>query len=161
MFWLGRARFGRIIRFVPYPVFGGFLAITGWYLLRGGMETVVGYPLNLQNLGSLFESGTGIKVGLAAAFVLLVQVFNTRVSSGALLPIAIIATIVSVQYRRAVSRAFRRCNSSNWVGSSLFRRRMRFGRRSTFRTLRSWSGLRLAPDCSTPPLLFWSPRRRP
>ena len=94
MFWLGRARFGRIIRFVPYPVFGGFLAITGWYLLRGGMETVVGHPLSLQNLGSLFESGTGIKVGLAAAFVLLVQVFNTRVSSGAFLPIAIIATIV-------------------------------------------------------------------
>ena len=93
MFWLGKARFGRIIRFVPYPVFGGFLAITGWYLLRGGLETVVGHPLSLQNLGSLFESGTGIKVALAAAFVLLVQVFNTRVSSGALLPIAIIATI--------------------------------------------------------------------
>jgi sulfate permease, SulP family len=93
MFWLGRARFGRIIRFVPYPVFGGFLAITGWYLLRGGIETVVGYPLSLQNLGSLFESGTGIKVALALAFVLLVQAFNARVSSGALLPIAIITTI--------------------------------------------------------------------
>ncbi len=94
MFWLGRAQFGRIIRFVPYPVFGGFLAITGWYLLRGGMETVVGHPLNLQNLGSLFETGTGIKVALAVAFVVLVQFFNARVSSGALLPIAIIATII-------------------------------------------------------------------
>ena len=61
MFWLGRARFGRIIRFVPYPVFGGFLAITGWYLLRGGLETVVGHPLRLQNLGSVFESGTSIR----------------------------------------------------------------------------------------------------
>jgi sulfate permease, SulP family len=93
MFWLGRARFGRIIRFVPYPVFGGFLAITGWYLLVGGMETVVGHHLSLQNLGSLFESGTGIKVALAVAFVVLVQLFNARVSSGAVLPIAIIATI--------------------------------------------------------------------
>jgi SulP family sulfate permease len=95
MFWLGRAQFGRIIRFVPYPVFGGFLAITGWYLLVGGVETVVGHPLSLNNLGSLLEAGAGIKVALAAAFVLLVQAFNSRVSSGAFLPIAIIVTIIA------------------------------------------------------------------
>ncbi len=92
MFWLGTARLGRIIRFVPYPVFGGFLAITGWYLLTGGLEIVAGHPLSLQNPGSLFDPATGIKVALAIAFVGIAQ-FNPRVPSGALLPFAAVATI--------------------------------------------------------------------
>lgn len=44
MFLLGAAQLGRIVRFVPYPVFGGFLAITGWYFLVAGLEIVVGLP---------------------------------------------------------------------------------------------------------------------
>ena len=93
MFWLGKARFGRIIRFVPYPVFGGFLAITGWYLLVGGMEIVAGHHLGLQNLASLLEPVTGIKIALAMAFVGLARL-NARVPFGALLPIAVVATII-------------------------------------------------------------------
>lgn len=34
---LGRYRLGNLVRFVPYPVVGGFLAGTGWLLLRGGI----------------------------------------------------------------------------------------------------------------------------
>ncbi len=93
MFWLGSAKLGRIIRFVPYPVFGGFLAITGWYLLVGGMDIVAGHHLSLQNLGSLLEPVTGIKMMLAIIFVGLV-LLSARVPSGALLPIAVLATIV-------------------------------------------------------------------
>ena len=93
MFWLGKARFGRIIRFVPYPVFGGFLAITGWYLLVGGMEIVVGHHFGFQNLDSLLEPVTRIKVVLAIALVGLVQLFTMRASSGTLLPIAVVVTI--------------------------------------------------------------------
>ena len=92
MFWLGTARLGRVIRFVPYPVFGGFLAITGWYLLVGGMDIVAGHHLNLQNLDSLFLPVTGIKMVLAMAFVGVV-LLSTRVPSGVLLPIAVVATI--------------------------------------------------------------------
>ncbi len=33
---LGWRRWGNLIRFVPYPVVGGFLAGTGWLLLTGG-----------------------------------------------------------------------------------------------------------------------------
>ena len=34
--WLGSRRRGDLIRFVPYPVVGGFLAGTGWLLFKGG-----------------------------------------------------------------------------------------------------------------------------
>ncbi len=38
LFWaLGRFRLGNLVRFVPYPVVGGFLAGTGWLLLKGGI----------------------------------------------------------------------------------------------------------------------------
>jgi sulfate permease, SulP family len=35
--WLGARRRGDLIRFVPYPVVGGFLAGTGWLLFKGGV----------------------------------------------------------------------------------------------------------------------------
>ena len=34
---LGVFRLGNLVRFVPYPVVGGFLAGTGWLLLKGGI----------------------------------------------------------------------------------------------------------------------------
>jgi len=32
---LGAFRLGRLMRYIPYPVIGGFLAGTGWFLVRG------------------------------------------------------------------------------------------------------------------------------
>ena len=33
MFLIGALRWGQLLRFVPYPVVGGFLAATGWLLI--------------------------------------------------------------------------------------------------------------------------------
>lgn len=38
---LGRFRLGRLIRFVPYPVIGGFLAGTGWLLIKGALQVML------------------------------------------------------------------------------------------------------------------------
>jgi SulP family sulfate permease len=37
--WLGLGYFklGRIVRFLPYPIIGGFLAGSGWLLVQGGI----------------------------------------------------------------------------------------------------------------------------
>lgn len=43
-FALGTLRLGNLVRFVPYPVVGGFLAGTGWLLLKGG----IGVAANVQ-----------------------------------------------------------------------------------------------------------------
>ncbi len=40
--WLGSRRRGDLIRFVPYPVVGGFLAGTGWLLFKGGIYVASG-----------------------------------------------------------------------------------------------------------------------
>jgi SulP family sulfate permease len=35
---LGKLRMGNLLRFIPYPVVGGFLAASGWLLFRGGIK---------------------------------------------------------------------------------------------------------------------------
>ena len=42
---LGRFRAGNLIRFVPYPVVGGFLAGTGWLLFKGGIFVASGVQI--------------------------------------------------------------------------------------------------------------------
>jgi sulfate permease, SulP family len=52
---LGYFRLGRLVRFIPYPVMGGFLAGTGWLLLQGSFGVMAGYPLTLGNLPALLQ----------------------------------------------------------------------------------------------------------
>src|SRR5918996_808019 len=52
---IGRFRLGDLIRFVPYPVVGGFLAGTGWLLFKGGVNAATGMQVHLYNVDQLFE----------------------------------------------------------------------------------------------------------
>lgn len=46
-FWLlGRFNLGQLVRFVPYPVIGGFLAGTGWFLVLGAISVMTDQPLS-------------------------------------------------------------------------------------------------------------------
>jgi SulP family sulfate permease len=47
---IGRYRLGRLIRFVPYPVVGGFLAGTGWLLFKSGINAATGTLLHLRTV---------------------------------------------------------------------------------------------------------------
>ncbi|WP_162918629.1 SulP family inorganic anion transporter [Taklimakanibacter deserti] len=94
MFLLGKGGLGRVIRFVPFPVFGGFLAITGWYLLIGGLETALGHHLDFRQLSVLAEPVAAAKVGLAVAFVVLIRLLYARAASNMLLPLSILIVIV-------------------------------------------------------------------
>jgi SulP family sulfate permease len=54
--WLmGRLRLGRFIRFIPYPVVGGFLAGVGLLLTQGAIKVMTGISPTLSNLPSFFE----------------------------------------------------------------------------------------------------------
>jgi SulP family sulfate permease len=55
---LGTFRLGNLVRFVPFPVVGGFLAGTGWLLVNGGVRVAAGIQLSLATLrflSSAFE----------------------------------------------------------------------------------------------------------
>lgn len=55
LFALGRLRLGRWIRFIPYPVIGGFLAGAGWLLVKGAFTVMAGAPLSFVNLARLAQ----------------------------------------------------------------------------------------------------------
>src|SRR4029453_17408405 len=53
---LGTFRLGNLVRFIPYPVVGGFLAGTGWLLFKGGIYIASGVDLS-------FRTWRGLRVG--------------------------------------------------------------------------------------------------
>ena len=53
---LGSRRRGDLIRFVPYPVVGGFLAGTGWLLFKGGIYVASGVSPFFTPLSDLLEA---------------------------------------------------------------------------------------------------------
>jgi sulfate permease, SulP family len=52
---MGQFKLGSLVRFLPYPVIGGFLAGTGWLLVIGGIEFMTDVPFRLANLSQLFQ----------------------------------------------------------------------------------------------------------
>jgi sulfate permease, SulP family len=52
---LGFFKLGGLVRYVPYPVVGGFLAGTGWLLVQGSFGVMADFPLTLQNLPALLK----------------------------------------------------------------------------------------------------------
>lgn len=58
---LGSLELGNLVRFVPYPVVGGFLAGTGWLLAKGAIEVLSGVRLTLSDLSDLGRSEVAAK----------------------------------------------------------------------------------------------------
>jgi sulfate permease, SulP family len=76
-FWvIGRFKMGNLIRFMPYPVLGGFLAGTGYFLFQGGVSVMIDEPLSLERLSYLLQTQVllhwlpGIGFGIALYLVL-------------------------------------------------------------------------------------------
>lgn len=71
--FLGWFKASGFVRYIPYPVVGGFLAGTGWLLSLGGLNVMTNMQLALSNLPQLFGSEKLIVwvPGLAFATILL------------------------------------------------------------------------------------------
>ena len=54
---LGVRRRGDLIRYIPVPVVGGFIAGAGWLLLQGGVHMAIDEPLFYTPLYEVFEGG--------------------------------------------------------------------------------------------------------
>ena len=52
---LGLLKLGGLVRFIPYPVMGGFLAGTGWLLVQGSFSVMADFPLTLSNIPMLLQ----------------------------------------------------------------------------------------------------------
>lgn len=70
---LGWFKMGSKIRVIPYPVVGGFMAGTGWLLVRGFVQMSTDLPFDFQHLAALAtpEMATRWAPGLAFGLILL------------------------------------------------------------------------------------------
>lgn len=72
---LGTCRAGRLLQVMPYPVVGGFMAATGWLLVRGGLQVMTDEAPTWNRLGWFLSPavfahwGTGLAIALALLIV--------------------------------------------------------------------------------------------
>jgi len=74
----GMLRRGNLIRFVPYPVVGGFIAGAGWLLLKGGITVAADVPPSLSTIGDLTDSSV-LQLWVPALAFGLILLVATRV----------------------------------------------------------------------------------
>jgi SulP family sulfate permease len=76
---LGFFKLGGLSRFLPYPVIGGFLAGTGWLLLKGSVGVLADVSPSLASLPALLEAEAVIRwlPGVVFGVVLLVTLRHT------------------------------------------------------------------------------------
>lgn len=79
---LGLMRAGDAVRYIPYPVIGGFLASSGWLMLSGGLGVVLGQSFTLglvPKLLSELPSAQLVAGGLVAVTLWLATLRNKHV----------------------------------------------------------------------------------
>jgi SulP family sulfate permease len=86
---LGLCRLGTIVRYIPHPVVGGFLAGSGWLLARGALSFLVDSSLSLSQIPSLFQSAALLRWLPSLAFALLLLAVQRRSSHSLALPGAV------------------------------------------------------------------------
>lgn len=96
LFALGAFRMGQWVRYIPYPVMGGFLAATGWLMTSGALGIVSDTPLTWEGLERLTADGpraTLIAAILLAGTFLFVLRTVRHVTT---LPLLLVASILAV-----------------------------------------------------------------
>ena len=90
---LGLFKLGGLSRFIPYPVIGGFLAGTGWLLIKGSIGVLAGVPLSLRNLPALLETDTVIRWLPGFVFGVVLLLVLRRTSHYLALPAMLVGAI--------------------------------------------------------------------
>jgi SulP family sulfate permease len=92
LYCLGRVGAGRVIRFLPYPMIGGFGAASGLIAIFGGLQLLAGRPLRLDDVAHVASLHVEqLVLGVLFAAVLLA---SSRRWGPIAMPIAIVAALV-------------------------------------------------------------------
>lgn len=90
---LGYYRLGELIRFLPYPVIGGFLAGTGWLLVIGAITVMTDVAPHLSTLPVLFQTDTWPRWLPALIFAILLLVILNRYKHFLIMPVMVLGAV--------------------------------------------------------------------
>jgi SulP family sulfate permease len=96
LYGIGALKLGQWLRFIPYPVIGGFLAGSGLLLITGGMEVVSQTNLTLSpsSWEILYSPVYALQIVVGALFAISIPLVGRWVPSFLALPLAFVAFLV-------------------------------------------------------------------
>jgi len=118
---IGRFRLGGLIRFVPYPVVGGFLAGTGWLLFKGGIYVATGTLLHLRTVPTMIREYQLVHWLPALAFGVILLVSVRVIKRSLVIPaVIVIGLVVFVAGMVATGSSIEEVREGGWLlfGSS-------------------------------------------
>ena len=92
---LGFTHAGRAIRFVPFPVIGGFLGATGWLMVTGAVQVVTEQKPLIANLGTFANGPMLGKIAAALAVAVVLQMALRRSKSPFVMPGILIGALAA------------------------------------------------------------------
>jgi len=113
---LGFTHAGRAIRFVPYPVIGGFLGATGWLMVTGAMQIVTNQRPTFNNLGAFFDTASIARMAPAVAVAALLFVLLRRSKNPFILPGVLVAAFIAAHIvRLLIGMTLADAQAQNWM----------------------------------------------
>jgi sulfate permease, SulP family len=94
--FLGLSRTGRAIRYIPYPVIGGFLGATGWLMILGAIQVITDQRLTLTSLSEFSSALMISKLGAGLAVAVTLQVLLSRWTNAFVMPSILVAVILAI-----------------------------------------------------------------
>lgn len=132
---LGLARAGRAVRFVPFPVIGGFMGATGWLVFIGAIGVVAGRKPAFGNVADFADLTIVAQLAVAIAVAAALEILARRSSSPFILPGVLLFAVVAAHAGLAVAGVpLAAAQSSGWL---------------------------FQPESAAPLMLPWQPARLP
>jgi sulfate permease, SulP family len=92
---LGFTHAGRAIRFVPFPVIGGFLGATGWLMITGAVQVVSDQRPLIANLGTFMNAAIATKLGATLIVALALHLALRRSNNPFTMPAVLLAAFAA------------------------------------------------------------------
>ncbi|MEC7736131.1 MAG: SulP family inorganic anion transporter [Candidatus Neomarinimicrobiota bacterium] len=83
---LGKFKLGKLVRFIPFPVVGGFLAGTGWLIVQFSFSMMTDVDPTINNLSIFFTSEMLIRWVPGAVFAIILLILYRYISHYLLMP---------------------------------------------------------------------------
>lgn len=113
---LGFTNAGRAIRYVPYPVIGGFLGATGWLTITGAIRVIADQSLTIVNLRAFDDAAIAAKLAAGLAVAITLQLASRRGSNAFTLPaILLVAIALTHLFLPLAGSSIAAAQASGWL----------------------------------------------
>jgi SulP family sulfate permease len=97
VWWLlGHKGWGDLIRYIPYPVIGGFLGAIGWLMLTGGLGVAMGQGFTLARAADWLGGAADWRLAVGAGLGVLIWRATLRYTHPVTLPVLLLAATAAI-----------------------------------------------------------------